>query len=345
MKAVRIHEHGGAEKLRYEDAPEPELVGPRDAIIELRAASVNRSDIQARSGLTRTPSALPHILGADGAGVVAKVGGEVNNLKPGDAVCLYPLDGCGSCEFCATDRDNLCAAPRNLGEQENGTYAAFVKAPARNCFSFPFGLSFAEAAALPSVYLAVWKMLISLAKVKPGEHVLIVGAGGGIGTAALQLAVNSGAHVIAASGSDEKLDKAHDLGAEQGVNYQSADIAKEVRRFTGKRGVDVVVDCVGGEGWVKSLAALAKGGRLVICGAVAGDHPKTDLKRIFWNHLNVFGSTLGSRHEFAQVLHFLQSTGAKPVLDRVFPLREAAAAQRRMENGSHFGKIVLQIDA
>lgn len=344
MKAVRIHEHGELDTLRYEDCPEPTLTGPGDAIVKLQAASINRRDIGNRRGTTGSPAALPHILGADGAGVVAEVGRDVNHVKPGDRVCLYPLSGCDGCEFCATDREFLCGERRVLGEHENGTYARYVRVPARNCFAIPSGLTFAEAAALPSVYLTVWRMLMTNAELKPGEHVLIVGVGGGIGSAALQLAVHCGARVIAASGSNEKLARAKDLGAEQGINYQSPGFTEETRRFTGKRGVDVVVNSAGGDGWVRSLAALARGGRLVTCGATAGAQPQTDVRRIFWNNLKIFGSTLGSRQEFAQVIHVMENTGAKPILDRIFPLRDATAAQRRLEEGKQFGKIVLEMD-
>jgi len=344
VKAVRIHEHGHVDTLRYEDCPEPELTGPYDAIVKLQAASINRRDIGNRCGTTGSPAALPHILGADGAGVVAEVGRQVRNLKPGDRVCLYPLRGCGRCEFCATDREFLCGARRVLGDHENGTYAGYVKVPAANCFPIPAGLTFAEAAALPSAYVTVWEMLMTHAELKPGEHVLIVGVGGGIGSAALQLAVGLGARVIATSASDEKLARAKELGAEQAINYKNSDVAQEARRLTGKRGVDVVVDSAGGEGWVRSLAALARGGRLVTCGAMAGAHPRTDVTRIFWNNLKIFGSTQGSRQAMGSVIRFMENTRAKPILDRIFPLKDAAAAQRRLEEGKQFGKIVLEMD-
>jgi NADPH:quinone reductase-like Zn-dependent oxidoreductase len=344
VKAVRIHEHGDADTLRYEDCPEPKLTGPCDAIVKLQAASINRRDIGNRRGTTGSPAALPHVLGADGAGVVAEVGRDVNNVKPGDRVCLYPLRGCGRCEFCATARVVLCGARRILGDHEHGTYAGYVKVPARNCFPIPSGLTFAAAAALPSAYVTVWEMLMTHAELKPGEHVLLVGVGGGVGSAALQLAVGLGARVIAISASDEKLARAKELGAEQTVNYKNSDFAEEARRLTGKRGVDVVVDSAGGEGWVRSLAALARGGRLVTCGATAGVHPRTDVTRIFWNNLKIFGATLGSRQAMAKVIRFMENTRAKPVLDRIFPLKDAAAAQRRLEEGKQFGKIVLEMD-
>jgi NADPH:quinone reductase-like Zn-dependent oxidoreductase len=344
LKAVRLHEHGGAEKLRYEDAPDPKIATPSDAIIKLDAASVNHIDIWNRRGLPGMKIAFPRILGGDGAGLVAEIGSDVHNVKVGDAVCLYPPSGCGRCEFCATDREYLCVHLRVLGERDDGTYAQYVRAPARNCFPLPSGMSFEEAAAFPLVYLTVWRMLQTNAALKAGEHLLILGIGGGVATAALQLAAAIGARIIVTSSSDEKLKKAMSLGAEHGINYTKADFAQEVRRITGKRGVDVVLDCVGGSGWVKSLASLAKGGRLVTCGATAGANPATDIQRIFWNHLKIFGSTLGSRAEFKAVLDFVAASRVRPVIDQMFPLADAAQAQKRMEEGRQFGKIVLRID-
>lgn len=345
MKAVRIHEHGGVEKLRYEEAPEPTLAGPNDAIIKLKAASLNHIDIWIRRGLTGVEIALPHILGGDGAGVIAEAGDQVRNIKTGDAVCLYPPSGCGRCEFCINGREYMCVKLRVLGERENGTYAEYARVPARNCFPIPPGLSFEQAAAFPLVYVTVWRMLVTNAQLKPNEHVLILGIGGGVATAALQLAAHIGTHIIVTSSSDEKLEKAKTLGAEHGINYKNTDFAQEVRRLTNKRGVDVVVDCVGGDGWIKSLASLAKGGRLVTCGATAGANPPTDIRRIFWNNLTIFGSTLGDRADFREVLNFMEASRTQPVVDQVFPLRDAAAAQKRLEEGKQFGKILLRMDA
>lgn len=344
MKAVRFHQHGAVDQLRYEECEAPRINAPTDAIVKLKAASINHIDLWNRRGLTSIKYSLPRIPGGDGAGIVTEVGDQVENVKPGDAVCLYPPSGCGQCEFCLQDRDYLCIRLRVLGEREDGTYAEYVRLPARNCFPIPMGLSFEEAAAFPLVYLTVWRMLITNAELKPGEHILVLGIGGGIATAALQLANHMRAHVIVTSSSDHKLEMAKNWGADHGINYRTTDFAKEVRSLTGKRGVDIVVDCVGGESWVKSLAALAKGGRLVTCGATAGATPQTDLRRIFWNHLKIFGSTLGSREEFAQLLSFMRTSKTRPIIDQLFPLEEAAAAQRHMEEAKQFGKIVLQIE-
>ena len=343
MKAVRIHEHGGVDKLRYEEAENPRISSPNEVIVKLRAASVNHIDIWVRLGATGIAIPMPHILGGDGAGVIFDVGGEVSNVRPGDAVCLYLFSGCGQCEFCLSHRDFMCVYVRALGERLDGTYAEYVRLPAENCFPIPAGMSFAEAAAFPLVFVTVWRMLITNARLKPGETILIIGIGGGVAGAALQVAKKIGANVIVTSGSDEKLELAKKYGAAHTINHREKDFAQEVRALTENRGVDVVLDCVAGEVWQKSLAALARGGRLVTCGATAGGSPETDLTPIFTKHLQIFGSTLGSRDEFRHLLSFMAVAEIKPIIDQVFPLSEAAAAQRRMEEAKQFGKIVLQI--
>jgi NADPH:quinone reductase-like Zn-dependent oxidoreductase len=344
LKAVQIRRHGGIEQLCYEDSTDPELKSPSEAIVKLKAAALNQSDIRMRRGLSAVAAPFPHILGSDGAGVVVERGAEARNVNIGDTICLFPATGCGQCKFCVTDREASCSELRILGARDNGTYAEYVRVPARNCFPIPAGLSFEEAAAFPLVFVTAWRMLHNNARLRPGEWILILGIGGGVATAALRLALHLGAHVIVTSRSDVKLTMAVALGAEHGINSNKDDFAQEVRRLTGKRGVDVVVDCVGGENWPMSLAALARGGRLVTCGASAGIEPKTNLQRIFWNHLKVFGSTLGSRQDFHQVLNFIETTRAKPVLDKIFPLRDAAKAQQRLEAGQQFGKVVLRMD-
>jgi NADPH:quinone reductase-like Zn-dependent oxidoreductase len=341
LKAVRIHAHGGVEQLRYEDAPEPELSAPTDVIVRLKNAALNHVDIWNRLGEAAIPIPMPHILGADGAGIAVEVGSATTNVKPGDPVCLYAFTGCGQCEFCLTGRDFMCLHVVALGQRLEGTYAEYVKLPAENCFPIPEGLSFAEAAAFPLVFITVWRMLITNAKLTPGETILILGIGGGVAGAALQIAKRIGVRVIVTSGNDQKLEQARHCGADHGINYHRSDFAKEVMALTGGRGVDIVLDCVAGESWHKSLAALTRGGRLVTCGATAGGLADTDLSLIFTKHLQIFGSTLGSREEFRQVIQFINAAQIKPIIDRTFPLAEAATAQRRMEEGKQFGKIVL----
>ena len=343
MKAVRMHGYGGVDQLYYEEADEPRVTQPDEVVVRLKAAAINHIDIWNRMGATGIALEMPHILGADGAGIIVEVGENVANVKEGDAVCLYPPSGCGRCEFCLTDRDFMCIRLRALGERFEGTYAQFVKLPAQNCFPMPAGFTFEEAAAFPLVFITLWRMLITNAKLKPGETMLIIGIGGGVASATLQVAKKIGAHVIVTSGSDEKLDRARKLGADHGINHCKQDFTPVVTQLTEGRGVDVVLDCVAGEVWRKSLAALATGGRLVTCGATAGAQPIDDLGAIFSKHLKIFGSTLGSREEFHQLLSFLNAAGINPIVDIVFPLKEAAAAQTYLEEGRQFGKVVLRI--
>jgi NADPH:quinone reductase-like Zn-dependent oxidoreductase len=345
LKAVQIHAYGGIDQLRHQDVDEPRLQTHHDVIVKLKAAAVNRIDLAVRSGTNGQKISSPRTLGADGAGTVFSAGAAVRNVKPGDAVCLYPIYGCGECEFCATEQELLCGQRRLLGERDNGTYAEFVRVPAQNCFAMPGALSFEEAAAFPLVYVTVWHMLITQADLKPGESVLIVGAGGGIATAALQITSVMGARAIVASSNEEKLSAARKFGAEHGIHCNGSEFAKAVRSFTGKRGVDVVVNCVGGASWAESLAALARGGRLVTCGAVAGPQPKTDLRRVFWNHLKLFASNAGTRQEFLRVLKFFAASQRKPIMDQVFPLKDARSAHQRLEERKQFGKIVLRMDS
>ena len=342
MKAIRIHEHGSVDKLRFEDAPDPRITAPRDVIVKLEAAALNHIDIWTRMGATGMRVPMPHILGADGAGVIVEVGSEVSGVKCGDKVCLYSFTGCGQCEFCLSDRDFMCIRVRSLGERLDGTYAEFVKVSPQNCFPIPAYMTFDEGAAFPLVFVTSWRMLMTNARLQPGETLLIIGIGGGVAGAALQVAHRIGARVIVTSSSDEKLERATALGAAHGINHRHKDYAEEVKKITDGRGVEVVVDSVAGEVWQKSLAALARGGRLVTCGATAGAQPLDDLNAIISKNLKIYGSTLGSREDFRQLLSFLNTTHLRPILDCKLPLQEARQAQVRMEEARQFGKILLR---
>jgi len=344
LKAVQIYAPGDIGGLRYGEIPEPELQSSMDVLVKLEAAAINRLDLAMRPGAQCQKCNFPRIPGADGAGRVAAAGATVKNVAPGDAVCLYPYTGCGECRFCAEGREDRCTASRLLGESASGTYAEYIRVPAKNCFAMPVGLSFEEAAALPLAYLTAWRMLITHAGLTPGDWVLIMGAGGSVATAALLLAAAIGAHVIVTSSSEAKLNRAKRLGASYGLDYRDTNFAKEVRRLTAKRGVDVVVDSSGGENWTRCLATLARGGRLVTCGAGAGAAPKADLRRVFWNHLKIFGTRAGSRSEFRQLLSFIERSGQTPIIDRTYPLQDARWAQQRLQDGQQFGKIVLRMN-
>jgi NADPH:quinone reductase-like Zn-dependent oxidoreductase len=336
VKAVRIHQHGNAAQLRCEDCPIPT---PRDdeVLINLKAAGVNRIDAELHEHY------LPRIPGVDGAGLVQSVGAHVHEIRRGDAVCLFPFQDCRFCAACVNAGESPCRQSHLVGPGAAGTYAEFICVPARNCFPVPAGFSFEEAAALPLVHLMAWRMLVSDAALKPGEWVMIVGAGGGIATAALQLATAFGARAIVLSRSEQKFSAALRLGAMHVVSLSEPEPFRAVRALTGKRGVDVAVNCVGSDTWAGSLAALARGGRLVTCGAVGGNAPRSDVRRIFWNHLKILGAQTATREEFTRLLNFFAAKRRKPVIDRVFPLCEADRAHEFLERGRQFGKLVLRI--
>jgi NADPH:quinone reductase-like Zn-dependent oxidoreductase len=344
MNAVRFHSFGGAEVLRAEEAPLP-VIGPGDILLRLKAASLNRLDIFVRSGSRERNIALPHIPGSDGAGTIAEVGSEVRSLKPGDNVLISPGLSCGECAECLGGRDNLCRHYRVLGTAEDGTYAEYVRLPAANVLPIPEGLGFPEAAAIPLVFLTAWHMLVTLAKLSRGETVLVHGAGSGVGSAAIQIAKLLGARVLTTAGSDEKLAKAAPLGADVGINYRREKFTEAVRRLTEKRGVDVVFEHIGGEVFEQSITVLAKGGRLVTCGATTDFVAKLDLRYVFARHQTIYGSWMGGKPELAEVLKHFSGEGRRlvPVIDSTFPLARAADAHRRMEEREQFGKIVITI--
>jgi len=343
MKAVFFDKHGGLEVLKYGEMPKPEA-GPNEVLIELRAAALNHLDLAIREGIPQWPSPLPHIPGSDGSGVVAEVGSGVANAKPGDRVLISPGLSCGTCSACREGDDNLCASYHGLGTREHGTYAEFAKVPASNVLPIPEGLSFEEAAAIPMVFLTAWHMLVRLGKVKKEDYVLVHGAGSGVGSAAVQIAKMFGARVITTSGDDAKLAKARQLGADETVNYRTTDFAQEVRRLTSNRGVDIVVEHIGGEVFAKSIMVLRRGGRLVTCGVTASGTASIDLRYIFSRVLTVYGSFVGRSAELKEVLKYFPARRLKPVIDSIFPLPQAAEAQSRMAERKHFGKIVLRIE-
>src|SRR5918998_1923496 len=289
MKAVIFNEHGGPEVLRYEERPEP-AARAHEVLVEVRACALNHLDVWARKGLPGIEIPLPHILGNDIAGVVREVGEVVDWVRAGDEVLLQPGVSCGHCAECLRGLDNLCASYDILGYRRDGGYAQYVCAPAVNVVPKPTNLSWEEAAALPLVTVTAWHMLVSRAAVQPGEDVLIHAAGSGVGSIGIQIAKLRGARVIATAGSDEKLEKARELGADDVVNYTNADWPREVRRLTAKRGVDVVFEHTGAETWPGSIQSLAKNGRVVTCGATSGFDARTDLRQVFYRHLTVLGS-------------------------------------------------------
>jgi NADPH:quinone reductase-like Zn-dependent oxidoreductase len=325
VKAVRIHEDGGPDVLRYEDAPDPEPQ-PGEVLVRLRAASLNHMDIWVRKGLPSVPK--PRILGADGAGVVEAVGEGVTGFSPGDRVVINP----------GLEHDGRVTV---VGEHFDGTHAELIALPVSAIYPLPEELGFEEAAAFPLVFETAYRMLVTRARVQPGEWVLVWGIGGGVASAALAVAKALGARVIVTSRSEEKLARAAELGADAAV--PTAGAAPRVKEITEGRGVDVVVEHVGEATWATSLQVAAQGGRVVVCGATSGPNPPAQLHRIWWKQLTVYGSTMGTKADFEGAYELVRSGRARPVVDAVFPLAEARAAHERLEAGEQLGKIVLRI--
>jgi NADPH:quinone reductase-like Zn-dependent oxidoreductase len=338
MKAVFFTEHGSNAVLQYGDRPDP-VPGPGEARVEIRAAAMNHLDIFVRNGIPGVP--LPQIPGGDGAGVVDAIGEGVSDLAPGDRVLVQPGLYCTQCEFCRAGEQSLCVEYGIVGEHAPGTFAERVVLPRRNLFPIPAGFSFAQAAAFPLAYQTAWRMLVGRAALRPGETVLIHGAGGGVAGAALEIAVLCGARVIATTSDEEKTRQAREAGAELVVNYRTEDVGRAVRQHTKNRGADVVVDTVGEATWMTSLKAAAKGGRIVTCGATSGPNPKEEIRLIFWKHLSILGSTMSNDREFRALYAAVAARRLRPRIDRIFRLPEAAAAYAYMEEGRQHGKIVL----
>ncbi|HTT69180.1 MAG TPA: zinc-binding dehydrogenase [Gemmatimonadales bacterium] len=345
MLAVTIRSHGGPEVVAVEDVARPRVEGPNDVVVALKAAALNHLDLFVVRGLPGRALSFPHVLGADGAGVVEAVGPAVTRVKPGDRVLLNPGVSCQACDFCLAGEQSLCTTYRLLGEHLPGTMAEAVRVGEWNVHPLPGRVSWADAAAFPLVHLTAWRMLVTRAAVRPGETVLIWGIGGGVALAALGIAKLLGAVAIVTSSSDAKLERARALGADLAVNHVTTDVPKELRRLLGARGVNVVVDSVGEATWEKSLRALAPGGRLVTCGGTSGPKVVTDVRRMFWYHHTLMGSTMGNAREFAEIVRLLGAGSLRPVVDGVTPIRDARRALERLASGAHFGKLVVEIAA
>jgi NADPH:quinone reductase-like Zn-dependent oxidoreductase len=342
MKAILFHQHGGPEVLQYADAPVPTLRA-NEVLVRVRACALNHLDLWVRGGLPNVPIPLPHIPGSDIAGEIAQIGAEVSTIKVGQKVVLAPGVSCGKCAVCIAGLDNRCRQFSNLGYMIDGGCAEFVRCPEVNCLPYPENLSFEEAASIPLVFQTAWHMLITRAQLQPGEDVLILGAGSGVGSAAIEIAAMFGARIIATAGNEAKLEKARQLGAAHLINHKTKKIRDEVRRITSKRGVDVVVEHVGAATWDESVASLAVGGRLVTCGATTGYDAKIDLRFLFTRQLSLLGSYMGAKSELVSVLKLVASGHLKPVIDRTFPLSACAEAHRYLESGEQFGKVVLTV--
>ena len=341
MKAMAFDRQGGAEVLEYRELPDPEA-GPGQVVVRLRAESVNRLDIWIRQRLP-VAEQIPHAVGSDGAGEVAEVGPGVTDVKVCDRVCIYNGLSCGRCEYCIAGENNVCTQFQLLGWKTQGTYAEKIVLPAANVIPMPANISFEKAAAFPLTFLTSWHVLITQAGLGAGERVLIHAAGSGIGSAAIQIAKLCGASVMATAGSEAKLKKARDLGADETVISTAPDWADAVLKWTGGRGVDVVFEHIGPPTFEPNMKCMANNGRMLVVGASAGPRAEFELRPMYMRQLRIIGSILGTRRELLDVARLVGEGKLKVVIDSTFALKDAAAAHHRMESRDIFGKIVLTI--
>ena len=326
--------------LQLLDVPDP-TPRPGEAVVRVRACALNHLDLWQRRGLERVTLALPHIPGSDIAGEVIDPGGS--ELAAGTRVLVHPGVNCGVCPACRRGQDSLCTQYGIVGYQSEGGYAELVAVPARNLIALPAHVSFTQGAAFPLTFLTAWHMLVTRAAVRPGETVLVLSAGSGVGQAAIQVARLHGARVIATAGRPEKLEAARRVGADEAVDHTQPEWSSEVRRLTNKNGVDVVIEHVGETVWDQALKCLARGGRLVTCGATSGHQGHIDLRVLFVRQLSLLGSYMGTRAELSAAVEALSQGRLAPVVDSVLPLGRAADAHRRLEAREQFGKVVLEV--
>lgn len=340
MRAVVFHEHGDTGRLQYQytETPEP---GPHEVLIEVKACALNHLDLWTLKGLPGVKITMPHILGCDIAGEVVKLGSRVKGVPLHKPVVAAPGIRCGKCPHCLTHWDSLCPAYKITGFQGNGGYAEYAAVPAENIIPVSKQLSYEEWASIPLVFLTAWHMLVTRGGVKKGESVLIHAAGSGVGSAAIQIAKYFGAAVFTTVGDDSKIKKAKELGADHVINYQKKNFSEEVLRITKQQGVDLVIEHIGPETFPGSLKALAKKGRLVTCGATSGPGVTIDLRHLFVRQLSITGAYMGSLKELKEVIRLFEKKRLRPVVDKVFPFREAKQALDRMIARQNFGKIVL----
>lgn len=340
MKAARIHQHGGPEVLVYEDIPEPDIKA-NEVLVRVRACALNRLDLFVRAGIPGMKFAMPHILGSDIAGEVVRVGELCECVQPGWRVLLSPGLSCRQCEQCLSGNDNLCRRYTMFGYAKDGGDTELLAAPEYSVIQIPDHLTFEQAAATPLVFLTAWHMLMGRAKLQPGEDILVLAASSGVGSAAIQIAKMFQCRVIATAGGEAKLAKARELGADHTIDHYKEDISAEVKKLTGKRGVDVVFEHVGVATWEKSLQSLAPAGRLVTCGATTGFDAQLDLRYLFSKQWSLLGSFMGTMGELHQVLKFVFRKQLHPVIDRVYPMSEIQEAHRHLQNNEQFGKVVV----
>ena len=338
MKAVRYHEFGGPEVLKYEDAPDP-VLRKDQVLIRVKACALNHLDLWCRKGLPGLK--LPHINGSDVSGDVAEVGEYIKGVSAGQRVLLAPMVFCNHCEQCVSGRQTFCREFTVLGNGVDGGNAEYIAVPQVNVIPIPSDLTYDEAASVPLVFLTAWHMLVGRCQIQPGDFVLVWGAGSGVGSAAIQIGKLFNAKVIATAGNESKLDQARELGADYTIDHYKQTVSDEVKKITGKRGVDIVFEHVGKSTWQESMKSMRTGGKLVTCGATTGPEASFDLRFLFSKQLSFLGSYMGYMGELHEVLKHVFSGRLKPVVDKTFPLREARAAHERLEKSEMFGKIVL----
>jgi NADPH:quinone reductase-like Zn-dependent oxidoreductase len=342
MRAIVINRHGGPEVLEPAELPDP-VAGPAEAVVRVRACALNHLDVWTRLGQSGRTVGFPHVLGSDVAGEVLALGQPLEGIGPGRRVLLSPGVSCGRCRMCLAGEDNACREYRLLGYQVHGGYAERVRCPIVNLVPLPDHVRFEDAAAFPLVFLTAWRMLVGRALLRPGEDVLVWAAGSGVGMAAIQVAKHFGARVIATAGTEAKLERARQIGADDVINHRTADVVAEIRRLTGKKGVEVVVEHVGQATWERSILALAPRGRLVTCGATTGPAAATDLRYVFAKQLTLMGSYMGSKAELLDAASLFFAGRLRPIVHAVRPLEEARQAHEMLEASEHFGKIVLRV--
>jgi len=339
MRAMAFEQPGGLEVLKLMDLPVPEL-DDNEVLVQVKACALNHLDIWVRQGLP-TKITMPHIGGCETAGVVAEVGRRVRDFTKGQRVLISPGQSCMHCEWCTQGLDSCCNEFRIQGYQTQGGFAEYTKARAWDCLPISEAWSFTDWAAVPLTFVTAWNMLHHRAGIRPNDEVVVFGASSGVGTAAIQIAKAASAHVFAVAGTEEKLRKAEELGADVLLNYNTQDVAKEVRSRTGGHGADIVFEHVGSAVWQQALRCLGKNGRLVTCGATTGSKVEVDLRFFFTQQHAILGAYMGSRHELLQCLRLVERRICRPVVDSVFPLEKLRAAQERMEKREMFGKIVV----
>lgn len=340
MKAVWFDRFGGPEVLQYGERPDP-VAGPGEVVVRVRACAINHLDLWVRGGLPGVNPTLPHVLGNDVVGTIESVGADVTGWNVGDRTLVLPTLSCGACAACDAGDDHLCRAHDVLGRRRDGGYAEFVSVPARNCLPYPANLSWEQAAAVPLVTVTAWHMLVTRAHVRAGEDVLVMGAGSGVGGAAIAIARLHGARVIATAGGAAKCARARELGAHDVIDHMCEDVAGRVRELTQRKGVEVVIEHVGGRVFEAGVASLARDGRLVTCGATIGAKVTLDVNLLFGRHLSLLGSWMGRRDDLTAALVHVASGAIAPVIDSVLPLDQARRAHERIEAREHFGKVVL----